>query len=198
MHIKHIHETLEKLTKYACDEASKSVECIDTCELGEVIDMIKDLSEAEYYAHISKAMIEAEEEGVKDNDWESRIGYPRRRDSRGRFMSSKMGFVPEMYMRDEDYDIGRMYYSSGAGSRTSGDSMNGASRTSSRYGYSHDKYMNEKNNYSSTDPEDMQKRKQLLSERLDDLYSMAKEEVMDMSPEEKAMWKSKITMLMNI
>lgn len=147
---------------------------------------------------IVEAMEEAEGEDVKDHDWESRIGYPRRRDSRGRFMSSKMGFVPEMYMRDEDYDIGRMYYSSGAGSRTSGDSMNGASRTSSRYGYSHDKYMNEKNNYSSTDPEDMQKRKQLLSERLDDLYSMAKEEVMDMSPEEKAMWKSKITMLMNI
>lgn len=147
---------------------------------------------------IVEAMEEAEGEDVKDHDWESMIGYPRRRDSRGRFMSSKMGFVPEMYMRDEDYDIGRMYYSSGAGSRTSGDSMNGASRTSSRYGYSHDKYMNEKNNYSSTDPEDMQKRKQLLSERLDDLYSMAKEEVMDMSPEEKAMWKSKITMLMNI
>ena len=147
---------------------------------------------------IVEAMEEAEGEDVKDHDWESRIGYPRRRDSRGRFMSSKMGFVPEMYMRDEDYDIGRMYYSSGAGSRTSGDSMNGASRTSSRYGYSHDKYMNEKNNYSSTDPEDMQKRKQLLSERLDDLYSMAKEEVMDMAPEEKAMWKSKITMLMNI
>ena len=147
---------------------------------------------------IVEAMEEAEGEDVKYHDWESKIGYPRRRDSRGRFMSSKMGFVPEMYMRDEDYDIGRMYYSSGAGSRTSGDSMNGASRTSSRYGYSHDKYMNEKNNYSSTDPEDMQKRKQLLSERLDDLYSMAKEEVMDMSPEEKAMWKSKITMLMNI
>ena len=147
---------------------------------------------------IVEAMEEAEVEDVKDHDWESRIGYPRRRDSRGRCMSSKMGFVPEMYMRDEDYDIGRMYYSSGAGSRTSGDSMNGVSRTSSRYGYSHDKYMNEKNNYSSTDPEDMQKRKQLLSERLDDLYSMAKEEVMDMSPEEKAMWKSKITMLMNI
>ena len=169
---------LEELEKWT--EIAKNIVCYD-----------KDYK-------IVEAMEEAEGEDVKDHDWESRIGYPRRRDSRGRFMSSKMGFVPEMYMRDEDYDIGRMYYSSGAGSRTSGDSMNGASRTSSRYGYSHDKYMNEKNNYSSTDPEDMQKRKQLLSERLDDLYSMAKEEVMDMSPEEKAMWKSKITMLMNI
>ena len=169
---------LEELEKWT--EIAKNIVCYD-----------KDYK-------IVEAMEEAEGEDVKDHDWESRIGYPRRRDSRGRFMSSKMGFVPEMYMRDEDYDIGRMYYSSGAGSRTSGDSMNGSSRTSSRYGYSHDKYMNEKNNYSSTDPEDMQKRKQLLSERLDDLYSMAKEEVMDMSPEEKAMWKSKITMLMNI
>lgn len=62
MHIKHIHETIEKLSKYACDEACKSVEEIDTKELGEVTDMVKDLAEAEYYARISKAMEEAEKE----------------------------------------------------------------------------------------------------------------------------------------
>ena len=45
MHIKHIHETLENLSGYACEEASKSVECINTCELGSVVDMIKDLAE---------------------------------------------------------------------------------------------------------------------------------------------------------
>ena len=54
MHIKHIHETLEKLSGYACEEASKSVECINTCELGAVVDMIKELAEAEYYAYIPK------------------------------------------------------------------------------------------------------------------------------------------------
>ena len=62
MHIKHIHETLEKLSGYACEEASKSVECINTCELGSVVDMIKDLAEAEYYAYIAKEMKEVAEE----------------------------------------------------------------------------------------------------------------------------------------
>ena len=62
MHIKHIHETLERLSEIACAEVSKSVECIDTCELGAVIDMVKDLSKAEYYSIISKEMKKAEEE----------------------------------------------------------------------------------------------------------------------------------------
>ena len=66
MHIKHIHETVEKLSKYACDEACKSVEEIDTKELGEVTDMLKDLAEAEYYARIAKAMEEAEKEDEEE------------------------------------------------------------------------------------------------------------------------------------
>ena len=66
MHIKHIHETIEKLSKYACDEACKSVEEIDTKELGEVTDMVKDLAEAEYYARIAKAMEESEKEDEEE------------------------------------------------------------------------------------------------------------------------------------
>lgn len=66
MHIKHIHETIEKLSKYACEEACKNKESINTEELGEVIDMIKDLAEAEYYARISKAMEEAEKEDEEE------------------------------------------------------------------------------------------------------------------------------------
>lgn len=62
MHIKHIHETLEKLSGYACKEASKAMEEINTEELGEVIDMVKDLCEAEYYGRIAKAMEESEKE----------------------------------------------------------------------------------------------------------------------------------------
>lgn len=66
MHIKHIHETMEKLSKYACEEACKSVEEIDAKELGEAVDMVKDLAEAEYYARISKAMEEAEKEDEEE------------------------------------------------------------------------------------------------------------------------------------
>lgn len=62
MHIKHIHETIEKLSKYACEEACKNKEAINTEEMGEVVDMVKDLAEAEYYARIAKAMEEADKE----------------------------------------------------------------------------------------------------------------------------------------
>ena len=44
----------------AVEEQMEDLESACTQELGEVIDMIKDLAEAEYYAKISKAMDEAE------------------------------------------------------------------------------------------------------------------------------------------
>ena len=51
-----------KLVDAVYDELSKDIHCINTTELGEVIDMIKDLEEAEYYCTITKAMKEKEEE----------------------------------------------------------------------------------------------------------------------------------------
>ncbi len=62
MHIKHIHETIERLSQYACEEACKNKESINTEEMGEVVDMVKDLAEAEYYARIAKAMEESDKE----------------------------------------------------------------------------------------------------------------------------------------
>ena len=62
MHIKRIHEMIEKLTEVALCELEKGSEYVNTSEFGEVIDMIKDLSEAEYKSRISKAMEEAEED----------------------------------------------------------------------------------------------------------------------------------------
>lgn len=45
MHIKHIHELIEKLSECACSELSSGIENVNTCEMGQVIDMIKDLAE---------------------------------------------------------------------------------------------------------------------------------------------------------
>ena len=47
MHVKRIHEMMEKLTKCAEMELEKGVENVDTKEMGEVVDIIKDLAEAE-------------------------------------------------------------------------------------------------------------------------------------------------------
>lgn len=139
MHIKHIHETMENLSRYACEEASKSVESIDTCELEKVVDMVKDLAEAEYYARISKAMQEAEEDEEAEEKYmlkslkeeygeeDGRRYYDMWRYKSGRFAPKGRGtrrgyepvynMTPEMYekypaeyYRDMDRQNGRMYY----------------------------------------------------------------------------------------
>ena len=59
----YIHKALEKLSEHVYNELCLPKEDIDTDELYKVIDMIKDLSEAEYKAHISYSMREAEKHG---------------------------------------------------------------------------------------------------------------------------------------
>lgn len=68
MHIKHIHETIECLSEYGKDMVKAGVGNgnVNIENAGKVIDMIKDLSEAEYYARISKAMEEAEKEDEEE------------------------------------------------------------------------------------------------------------------------------------
>ena len=62
MHIERMHKMQECLTEKAVSEFEKGIENVDTSEMGEVVDMIKDLAEAEYHSIISKAMKKADEE----------------------------------------------------------------------------------------------------------------------------------------
>lgn len=133
MHIKRMHEMIEKLT-----ECTKSaLECDEThvgqYPISDVIEMIKELSEAEYYAKISKAMEKAEKEeeedekyflkmlkeeyGMEDEDEARRFyrGQPRSRTT-GRFMrrgdgrrsnrGGRRGYEepPYWHMEPEDYE----------------------------------------------------------------------------------------------
>jgi hypothetical protein len=122
---------VEKLSEFAKCELDKGIEQVDTKEMGEVAEIIKELSEAEYYAKISKAMDEAEYGEDYDYmgayDEHSRKGYRgQRRDSRGRYMSRRGYETPMMmyddmdyesmeHMRDMDRPYGRMGYA-GSGS----------------------------------------------------------------------------------
>lgn len=143
---------IEKLSEVAKCELDKGVENIDTKEMGEVAEIIKELSEAEYYAKISKAMDEAEYGEDYDYmgayDEHERRGYrgqPRSKIS-GRFMSRRDGrrnyeepmyynMTPEMYhmypseyYRDMDREnMGRMYYSGGLSNMSGGSSSSNAS-----------------------------------------------------------------------
>lgn len=160
MHIKNIHEMIEKLAECAKMELCMGIENVDTKEMGEVAEMIKELCEAEYYAKITKAMDEAEygedyDEDGPMNDKRYYRGQPR--DSRGRYMSrrGRRGYeeryyrmTPEMYRehgpeywRDIDRHEGRMYYGGDGGSSggmnggTGG--MSGGSGSTRNYGGEH-------------------------------------------------------------
>ena len=99
---------------------------VDTKELGEAIDMIKDLSEAIYYCTITEAMKEKENNHV--------MYYP---------VMYREEYPDWEYPRDMDRMKGRMYYNDGhstsMGGRTNGHSTGNSSSTpngSSHRGYS--------------------------------------------------------------
>lgn len=102
--------------------AESNKDCTDVKTMGEVIDMIKDIAEAEekcwkscYYKSIVEAMEEAEEwEKMEYMDEEGRMGYDNWRYASGRFApkgrghktghrGGRMGYVP--YYDDSDMSI---------------------------------------------------------------------------------------------
>ena len=113
-----ICEMKEKLIEGLKSEInSKGISQIDTMEVGQVVDMIKDLAEAEkccmeacYYKTIIKAMEE------DDDDGEDRRGYNNRRYESGRYAPKGrgrvMGYRPYFdkepylagYLNDPDFD----------------------------------------------------------------------------------------------
>lgn len=65
-----MHHKMIKISEQLLCEVDKQMECLDTVstkELGEVIDMIKDLSEAIYYDVITESMLGTEELGERQH-----------------------------------------------------------------------------------------------------------------------------------
>lgn len=96
------------------------LKCVDAKELGEVIDMIKDLAQTEYYCEIYKQMKEASEEKPTDTN-----NY---------YYTERYFPTPPMpsYYRDMDRPFGRMYYPEGGSN--SGSSSNSSSSGSNNSG----------------------------------------------------------------
>lgn len=207
-----IHNMLEDVSQNASTMLSSGKSSMK--EMGEMADMIKDLSEAEknkwescYYKSIVEAMEESEY--GEDYDYRGRMGYQGNRG--GRMMGSRMGYNDMMYPEYMNNDYERMGYSNGAYRGSQRGMSNGYSqgnggrgqsqsqgRSNSRYGYSHDEYMSEKAMYSPNDAEGKKKRAEMIEDRMDDLYDMFKDEVKDMTPEEKQMWKTKLNKVINL
>ena len=121
---KPIKKMCEKLMDSVNHELDKGIENVDTKELGEAIDMIKDLYEAKksmfeacYYKQIMEAMEEHDFEDEEEIMDEGRRGYRGQpRSESGRFMSrgdgrrsnrgrgGRRGYEPDMMMYDEDLE----------------------------------------------------------------------------------------------
>ena len=225
MHIKNIHCMIEKLSEVAKCELDKGIENIDTKEMGEVAEIIKELSEAEYYAKISKAMDEAEYGEdydymcAYDHEIKGYRGQPR--DSRGRYMSNRgrRGYesrmMPEIdwddmeYHRDMDRNThNRMYYTDGNMSGSSSSGMSSGSMSSeggsnsgsrgnseSRYDKARRGYEESKAMHKSGSVEDKKKNMESLEHYMKELSEEMAELIESMDASEKTMVRSKLQTL---
>lgn len=185
---------------------------VDAEELGEVIDMIKDIEEAIYYCTITKAMEKSENNQTQpiNNTY-----Y---------YASDRMPMPPHYedldYNRDIDRNMGRMYYSSRSDGRNNSDGSrggmsDGSSNSSSRNGGSGSNYYVERElplefrdqregrsprsrrMYMESKEMHMGKEKRMkeLEQYLQELSTDITEMIEDASPEEKQMLQKKIAVL---
>lgn len=166
-HTKSLCEMTEKLVTATKAEFEKGIDQVDTCEAGKVVDMIKDLCDAQeklwkacYYATVVTQMEEAKEDGMEEMpdmpmSWmlpNDRAGYDSWRYSSGRYAPKghghyvgRHGFTPMTpgpYYPDWPYNGDMMGYP-GMKSAESGQShgnYSDASRgaTTGRMGYPYD------------------------------------------------------------
>ena len=202
---------IEKLSECAKCELDKGIESIDTKEMGEVAEIIKELCEAEYYAKVSKAMDEHDFDNAEEIMDEGRRGYRGQpRDSRGRYMRrgyDEMMYMPEMYRDMDRESMGKMYYTSANASQGSqgGSSMGSSSGNSMGYndgmmrdmregrsGQSRRSYMETKEMHKGNTQQDKDMKLKELDKYMNELSSDISEMIHDSSNEEKTMLKQKL------
>ena len=219
MDIKMMHNMIEKLTKCAEMELEKGVENVDTKEMGEVVDIIKDLAEAMYYRTLVVAMEDSEygedydEYGPMEDGRRGYRGQPRSKTS-GRYMSigdgrrsnrgrrgydepmSDYEMTPEMYekypaeyYRDMDRQSGKMYFTDMRTNPGMRDAKEG------RSGMSRKTYMETKQMHTNDTQDSKNIKAKKLDEFFGDLYEDMKEMAHDMSNEEKTVWKQRVAKL---
>lgn len=212
MHIKRIHEMLECLTEVSKNQLDKGASSVNTDEMGKVVDMIKDLSEAEYYSRIVKSMEEYEEDEKeaekfrlhlfeeKYGESDGRRFYDHYRYANGRFAPKgsgtyrrnyspylNSGYMPEWddmeQMRDIDRHNGRMYYT---------DSF-AHERDESRYDKARRMYTESKEVHKANTQTDKEQKMKDLENYFKEISEDLTEAISDATAEEKAMVRTKLT-----
>ena len=200
MDIKRMHCMIEKLSECAKSEMESGIENVDTCEMGKVVDMMKDLAEAMYYRTLTKAMDESTSEETLEmfeRYGDGRRFYDKYRYADGRFAPKGRGtrrgyeeqpyyhMNPDMYRehepeywRDMDRKDGKMYYTEPI-------------TMESRYDKAKRMYTETKAKHNSGSVEDKQltlkEGEKMLNVIIDELMEM----VSDATPEMKNMIKTK-------
>lgn len=212
MHIERIHKMVECLTEKTLSELDKSIENVNTEEMGEAVDMIKDLCEAEYKAVIVKSMKKADEEeeeynkellrALKDEYGEEggRRYYDEYRYMRtGRYAPKGKGTYvgrrgyeePPYYHaypeRDMDREYGRMYYTEPTSTHTAESDYDRAKRM----------YTETKEMHKANTPEDKEHKMKSLDSYTKELASDITGMVADMSAEEKNLLRTKLSTLVS-
>ena len=203
MDIKRMHDIIEKLTECTKSQFDKGLESVDTCEMGKVIDMIKDLAEAMYYRTLAKTMDESEDEEILkmfDRYGRDKRFYDHYRYEDGRFAPKGRGtyrrnydepiwhMTPEMY-RDMDREpYGRMYYTEPTHMHDSREGKSGMSRRT---------YMDTRDAHKANTQQDKEAKMHDLEAYMRELSDDLTELIADMIPEEKNLAKSKLSTLVS-
>lgn len=185
------------------------LKCVDTQELGEVIDMIKDLTKAIYYCEVYEQMEEAEQSRKAEG-------------TNNYYYTEKYIPYDGYYNRDMDRWYGKMYYPEGSGDMPfrapasgSGDHGGHSSESAHSEGVSSRGYYTERDYplylrderegrspmkrkmymESKTSGQDASKAMKELESYMQDLTSDMMELLDKASPEEKAMLQKKVNTL---
>lgn len=210
MDIKRMHCMIEKLAECAEKQFDNGIENVDTAEMGQVTDMLKDLAEAMYYRTLTKAMDDSGPEEIMEmferyGDGGRRY-YDHYRYADGRFAPKGRGtyrrgydeppyyhMTPEMYRsmenyRDMDRRDGRMYYTE--------PTMNSGVHTESRYDMAKRNYTESKELHRGNTPEDKEQKMKELEKYLREIGSDIAELISDASTEEKNLLKNRMQVIM--
>nr|DAL48148.1 MAG TPA_asm: hypothetical protein [Caudoviricetes sp.] len=204
MDVERMYCMIEKLAECAEKQFNAGIENVDTCEMGKVTDMLKDLAEAMYYRELTKAMQESDTEEVMemfDRYGDGRRSYDHYRYGDGRFAPKGKGsyrrgydeppywhMTPEMYRKMEDYrdydrKDGRMYY-------TEPMTMKESSYDRAKRNYTESRELHRANT-----PQDKEAKMKDLDGYFKEISSDLTELIGDMTPEERSMLKAKIATL---
>lgn len=188
MHIERIHNVIEKLSEVIENEFSNGTECIDTCEMGAVADIYKDLNEAEYYATLVKSMNEASTDEVM-------AMFDRYRDRRyytDRERRERDEPPYYHYPRDIDRLSGRMYYSEPIEK-----TEKIIEKSESEYDRAKRHYTETKELHKGNTPEDKESKMKALDGYMKELTTDITRLLGDMTAEEKNLLRTKLSTLVS-